>query len=184
MKIDAFKQDVQLESTLTRAPTSENLFQNLGGNVQFINEAHVFTHTWKINGNYGTTAGEFSVDNLFVFRNKANGIGVNVEIVDVVLSVDKPGTTGFTDIDLKVSTTPGGGFTSIFSTRPGAGPSAPQYSWAGVGDSVTGFQSPVFVSGSSVVCPFNSGVRMDIVSTMLGNPEGVNITIYYRPIST
>ena len=176
------RQFVQTQSVLTRAPVSENLFQNISGNVNFVNESHLFTHVWKINGNYSTTAVTPSVDNLFTFRNKSNGVGTSVEIVDVVLAIDTPGSSGVTQIDLKYSLSPGGSFTSIFTTMPSADPSAAHYSWAGVSDFVTGFTSPVLTS-NPLILPYNSSLRMDIMSTMLGNPEGANITIYYRPIS-
>ena len=78
------RQFVQTQSVVTRAPVSENVMQNISGNINFINESHLFTHVWKINGNYATTATTYSVDNLFTFRNKSNGIGTSVEIVDVV----------------------------------------------------------------------------------------------------
>lgn len=130
------------------------------------------TFRMTLNGEYGGLAAYDNVDLVWVAPAAIN-------ITNVYMFIDTPGTSGTTELDLKVKPFGSGSFTSIFTTTPKATSSVASNEWTGIGDSVTGFTAPVLSSTPFPVAA-KSAIRMDLISAQLGNAAGVNLVIEYE----
>lgn len=155
---------------------SEELIQRQGGVSNFISLYQYTEKQFFANGRYGIMSSypQTGVDGLVFFE-------FNIEIINAWAFNLVPGTGGTTELDIKRATTPGGTFTSIFSTTPKFTSSAPAYSWADWQGKVTppaGVTAPVVSTAN-----LNAGdaLRLDILTAMTGNPENTGILITYRP---
>lgn len=79
----------------------------------------MISHTFKANGNYQVGTG---IDGIFVLPWSA-------KISNVILSNEIAGTSGTTDVDVKIKPQGSGSFTSIFSTTPKLASSAGSNAW-------------------------------------------------------
>ncbi len=130
------------------------------------------TFRMTLNGLYGGVAAYDNVDLAWIAP-------AAMKIYNVYMFVDTPGSGGTTELDLKVKPFAAGAFTSIFSTTPKATSSAVSNTWAGVGDTVTGFTAPVLTSSPLSVAA-KSAIRMDLISAQTGSAAGVNLVIEYE----
>lgn len=168
---------------------SENLIQSLGGMNNFL---AYFAHEKKdffLNGTYSlVTVPQTAVDGLAVFE-------FNAQIIDVWMFNMAAGTSGSTTLDCLVATTPGGSFTSIFTTPPSISYLAGNNCWVGaVNPSLIG---PAYVPSPSYVAPTNttapvlnatvtnsitawSAMRVDLTASQSGG-QNCGLIVHYRP---
>lgn len=132
------------------------------------------THSFKLNGIYGGVAAFNGVDGLWI-------VPGNIEIHGIYIYQENAGSSGTTELDLKVKPFGSGSFTSIFSTRPKITPSSGNDSWCGIGMPFTGCTQPVMTNQPLTVSS-GSAIRMDLVSTQSGPASGVGLVVIYRGI--
>lgn len=167
---------IQTEALLTRDPVSESLMQPIAGSVNSILLYNYVAPTWKINGSYKGQANKINAPDLFYRWN------FNAQIINVVVFNADPGNSGVTEVDIKTANTPGGVFTSIFSTTPKVNSAAAQNVWCGIGETVTGMTAPVLTSSpGNLNVTAGDVMRMDLLQTMGGNPKGIQVSIYWLP---
>lgn len=169
--VPELKEYIQLESVLTREPLGEFLEQGMGGSINFLLSRNAFEQIYKINGNVRFFNTKLSVDDLWI-------VPFDCTILDVIFYQKTPGTSGTTQVDITRATTPGGSFTSIFSTKPAVDSTAAARSWCAIGQTVTGFTAPVLV-GSPAAYNVNKydGLSWDILSVQNGNPQDIAIKL-------
>lgn len=155
---------------------SEELIQRQGGVSNFISLYQYTEKQFFANGRYGIMSSypQLGVDGLVFLE-------FNIEIINAWVFNNVPGSGGTTELDIKKASTPGGAFTSIFSTTPKITSAAPAFSWAdwqGKTTPTTGVTAPVVSSPN-----LNAGdaLRLDLLTVMTGNPENTGILITYRP---
>ena len=165
----------QIQSLLTRAPTSENLFQTLGSAIAFLLDKQDGRQIdFRMNGKYANFGGTLAFDGFLPFKYDA-------EITDVAFYSKTPGSGGTTEVDVKYSATPGGSFTSIFSTTPKAISTHAANSWIFTGGVVTGMTAPV-LSTSPFQIAAGGALKFDVLQAMTGEPENIGIILFTREI--
>lgn len=172
-----------------RSAVSEELIQRLAGLENFIS---LYQHSEKqffLNGDYSRVAvPQTAADGLAVFEFDAT-------IIDVWMFNIVAGSAGTTELDVKIATTSGGAFTSIFSTTPKITSAAGNNAWVGnpsvwtsgaaVQDGTytvpTGCTRPV-LSGGGQTLDVNkySAIRLDLISAQT-NAQNCGLLIHYRP---
>jgi len=161
--------------TQFRSAVSEELIQRLGAVSNFIS---LYQHSEKqffVNGAYSSaTTPVLGVDGLAVFEYDA-------EIIDVWMFNMTAGSSGTTALDLKVATTSGGAFTSIFSTTPKITSAAGNSAWVGAPTGTytppTGTTAPVL---STVNIAAHSAIRLDLLQAQVGG-QNTGLIVHYRP---
>jgi hypothetical protein len=134
------------------------------------------TFVMKINGQYN--------DSVFVPSNSVDGFWIapnNIQITNVFIYAETIGSSGTTELDLKVKPFLSGAFTSIFLTTPKVASTASANSWCGQGDTVTGCTAPVMTSSPFAVAA-KSALRLDLVTAMAGNPKDCGLIVVYEEI--
>lgn len=175
--ITPVRKNIQVEETRFRFAVAESAQQKIGGSVNFINDFQYSDKQWFINGNYSLMPmPQTFVDGLTFFQYDAF-------IIDVWMFIEMAGNAGITELDLKRATTPGGSFTSIFTTTPKINAAAGDAIWIHVGSSIANTTAPV-LSLTNV----NAGdaLRLDIIQTQTntsttGLPAGAGIVLHHRP---
>lgn len=161
--------------TQFRSAVSEELIQRIGAVSNFIS---LYQHSEKqffINGAYSNaTVPALGIDGLAVFE-------FDAEIIDVWMFNLVAGSGGTTELDLKIATTPGGAFTSIFSTTPKITSGAGNNVWVGApGGAYTppgGATAPVI---STINVDAYSAIRLDMLQTQTGG-QNCGLIVHYRP---
>jgi hypothetical protein len=167
---------IQIEETFFKAAVSEFTMQRMG---QFMNFLATKEHSEKqffLNGPYARGADpQFYADGLAVFE-------FDAEIFNVWMFNIVPGSSGTTELDIKIASSPGAAFNSIFATTPKITSSAVAAAWIGVGGSVGGCVAPVLTSGGSPLSvSAGYAIRCDKITSMAGG-ENCGIIVHYRPI--
>jgi hypothetical protein len=167
------KNIITVEETRFRAAVSESTFQRVGQTLNFINHRNHQEKAWFLNGDYGPYAPQTYVDGMTFFEFDAT-------IIDVFMFVGLAGSGGTTELDIKVASTPGGSFASIFSTTPKIQAAAGSGIWIHVGSSVPNTTAPVL---STTTVNANWGLRLDLVTgqTLTGFSGSTGAIIIYRP---
>jgi len=165
---------IYIDGAQFRSAVSEELIQRQGAVSNFIS---LYQHSEKqffINGPYGiATVPATALDGLTFFQ-------FDAEIIDVWAFHIISGSSGTTELDVKVATL-GGSFASIFSTTPKFTSSAANNSWvdsSGVVAPGTGVTAPVLS-----ITNVNAGqaLRFDLLQKQGGDPQNCGIVIHYRP---
>lgn len=164
---------IQTEQVQTRKPVSENLMQGIAATANHYLTKHLPYYKFAVNGYYSGAAGQNGIDGVLP-------LPYQIKIIDVKMYIGEVGSGGSTEFDIKYCSTPGGSFTSIFSTRPAANTSAATQTYVGLGQTVTGWTTPVLTS-SNIIIPSTGALRLDIIGTMTGQPVDAGILIYYMP---
>ncbi len=123
----------------------------------------------KANGRYRVGNG---VDDLMIFEQAAT-------ITAIFIQTGAIGTSGTTELDLKLATTSGGSFISILSTTGKVASTATSNVWTDNGSIVgaqTGVTKPV-ISTTSI--PAGGALRFDLLQTMVGGADA-SITVFYK----
>lgn len=155
---------------------SEATWQKIAGMINFIGHRMHQEKVFPINGNYGMLQGLYpinAIDGYAFFE-------FDAEIFNVWVYNIKAGTSGITELDLKVKPKSSGSFTSIFSTTPKIGPTAPNDTFFEVGDVATGITAPVLNGGVPYNVNRGDAIRLDLISAM-ANAEHCGIVIHFRP---
>lgn len=163
---------ITVEETQFKAAVSEYTAQRMG---EFFNWLATKEHSEKqffINGTYKSPAVVSAVDGMAFFQ-------FDAEIIDAWMFSVIPGSSGTTQIDVKITPAPASAFTSIFSTLPSINSSAPPNSYIHVGSSLTGCVAPVF-SSSPLLVTAGSAIRCDLLSSMVA-AQNTGIVVHYRP---
>lgn len=177
--IPDLRRQIQIEGSQFRAAVSEALIQGIGGAINFVNNRQFSTIELRLNGRYSlaTILPQLGPEGLFVIPS-----GINIEIFDVVMYNEIAGSSGTTELDLKVATAPGGSFVSIFTTLPSIDAAAGDDIWVGTGDSIANTVAPVLVTTPFVV-ESRWALRLDLIQTQTGAtpPENTGLLVHYRP---
>jgi len=163
---------IQIEETRFRFAVSESWAQKIGKAINFILNREHKSRRWDLNGLYATMTLPF---------NRLDGfedIKKDIEIIGVFMSVQIAGSGGTTEFDIKKASSPGGPWTSIFSTTPKIASSAGDDAWVRIGESGTGLTAPVLADAN-----LDEGdvLRCDLIQAQSGTPNGCGIEIHYRP---
>lgn len=164
------KKFIQEAEVKYRAAVSESTWRKITGSINFINSYHHETKQFFLNGSYWIGTGDTFADGINVFEYDA-------EIINVWTFNVTNGTSGTTELDLKVKPKTGGSFTSIFSTTPKITTASAGFVHFGVGDTVTGCTAPVL---STVNVNAGDAVRIDIIQAMT-DAQNCGLLIHYRP---
>jgi len=116
----------QVESVEFNAAVSENMLQTIAGAQTFLNYFSYFQKRFDINGLYSLAPSfpQYGVDGISVFE-------FNAQIIDVWLFNQIAGSSGSTTVDIQVMASPGGSWTSIFTTQPSISWQAGNDVWVG-----------------------------------------------------
>lgn len=162
----------QVEEFAYKEAVSEAVLIKMAQSVAFINAYQHSEKQFFLNGKYNSvSAPQYAVDGLVVFEYDA-------EILNAYMFHHIGGSDGTTTLDIKRATSPGGAFSSIFSTTPKITSSASDYVWIGVGDSVSGCTAPVL---SVTEVSAGDALRVDLLAAQTGDVENCGIIIHYRP---
>lgn len=183
------RQNIPLPGTQFLGAVSEFIAQSMSGSMNFIN---YFQHSEKqffLNGPYSVvTTPQIGSDGLAVFE-------FNATIIDVWMFNLVAGTSGTTELDVKVATASGGAFTSIFTTTPKISFLAGNDTWVGavdpslIGPSYSPF--PAYVPPANTTQPVLNGAITNAIAawsairvSLLGSQvdaENTGVLIHYRP---
>lgn len=158
------------------ASVSEATWRKIAGMINFIGHRAHQEKNFMVNGNYGMLQGQYpinAIDGLAFFEFDAEIF--NVWVYNIV-----PGIAGITELDLKVKPKLSGAFTSIFSTTPKIGSTAPSDTFFEVGDVATGITAPVLNGGVPYLVNKGDAIRLDLISAM-NEAEHCGIVIHFRP---
>lgn len=172
-----------------RSAVSEDLIQRIAGLQNFIS---LYQHSEKqffLNGPYDiVTPPLTALDGLTVFEFDAT-------IIDVWMFNIVAGSAGTTELDIKMATTSGGAFSSIFSTTPKITSAAGNNAWVGnpsvwtTGTAVqdatytvpTGCTRPVLSGGGQTLnVDKHSALRLDILQAQTGG-QNCGLLVHYIP---
>lgn len=167
------------QETDYRSSVSQALLYKLGAMLNFLNKRHIETKRFQVNGNYGPAViGALP----FLAIDGAEPFLFNAEIVNIFIWNRIKGSAGTTSLDLKWKAKGGVTWESVFAgaggVLPSFGAAASNYDMCGIGEAVTGF-----TAAKPNKIQFNSGdqLRMDLISSMTGNPNGAELIVFYRP---
>jgi len=153
-----------------RSAVSESTWRKITGSINFINTYQYLTKQFPINGEYDFATGDTFVDGIQVFE-------FDAEIINVWAYNCVNGTSGTTQLDLKVKPKTGGSFTSILSVKPSITTASGGFVHFGVGDTKTGCTAPVL---STTNVNAGDAIRIDVISTMV-NAQNCGLIVHYRP---
>ncbi len=166
---------IQQEEVSFKSAVSE---YTAGRMAQFFNFLALKEHSEKqffINGSYGIA----TIPYLFV-----DGMTIaefDMEIFNAWIFNAAPGSSGSTEIDIKIESSPGSGWFSIFSTTPKIDSTAIAGAWIGVGGSLSGCVAPVLTSGAMpLFVAAGSALRCDLIQAMPG-AQNCGLLLHYRP---
>lgn len=163
---------IQQEECAAQAATSESVFSRMGATNNFINLRHANVREFNINGPYWIIAPP---------NNQIDGIirfPYNWELIDVyIYSGQTTSGSGVTNLDLKWKPFSSGSYASIFSSTPTFNSTAAPYETCGIGQSKTGFTSPILAKTQ-----FNAydQIRFDLLSAV-SEGDGCGLGIVFRP---
>lgn len=169
---------IQNEETRFRSPTSESMFQRIGGAINHIMNRQYDSHAWHLNGLYSLFGiGVLGPDGIMP-------IMFDMEVVGYVMYQGTAGTSSSSIFDIHKLTGGGTDAGTIFSTKPAIDSTAASgsYSLIDVVNSVdvqlpTGHTKAVF---STVNFDRGEALRFDLDQAM---PEArdLNFQILFRP---
>lgn len=163
---------VQTEESRFRSAVSESLAQKIGSSINFINSNQKYDKIFVVNGQYNLLSLPFpGIDGIFVLPD-------NAEITNAEMYIRIAGSGGDTILDIKYATTPGGSWTSIFSTLPSINYSSGNFSWCYTGSSFPNTTAPVL---GTTLLQAGWALRCDIISAQSGAAKGAGIAVYMRP---
>jgi hypothetical protein len=158
------------------ASVSEATWQKISGMINFLGHRSHQEKNFQVNGPYGALQGLYpinAIDGYAFFE-------FDAEIFNAWVYNIKNGTSGITELDVKIKPKSSGAFTSIFSTTPKIGSAAPANTFFEVGDVGTGITAPVLNGGVPKSVNRGDAIRLDLISAMPG-AEHCGIVIHFRP---
>lgn len=166
------RQILQYEETRFRAAVSEATAQKMSGSINFFLEEIYQEKQFFVNGNYSLLTTPFiGIDGFdFMFN--------DTTLYDAFMFIKTAGSSGDTSLDIKYATTPGGSFTSIFSTPPSINYQAGNNFWVYGGTSFVHTTAPVL--GVTQLAA-GTALRCDILSSQGGTPLACGIILRHQP---
>lgn len=156
---------------------SEATWRKIGGMINFLGHRMYLQKAFTINGNYGLLPSIAypveAIDGLQFFE-------FDAEIFNVWVYNLVTGLSGITELDLKVKPKLSGSFTSIFSTTPKIGTTAPANVFFEIGDVATGITAPVLDGGAPYNVNAGDAIKLDLIGPMIEG-QHCGIVIHYRP---
>lgn len=181
--------DIQQEESRFRFAVSESIAFKLGSSINFVNHRQFDQKEFFLNGPYGEVASPpvLGLDGLYVFP-------FDAEIINIATFNLVNGSSGTTELDVKLATTSGGAFTSMFATTPKIDSSAGDnafflaYIIADIPTGQSWTPNPSLPTGTSggiltsVPFPVSAGnaIRVDLLDRMPG-AENCGLIIHHRP---
>jgi hypothetical protein len=168
---------IQQEETRFQFAISESLMQKVGKVTNFIVNRNHQEKQWFVNGSYDLISVPLNgIDGFTFFK-------FDAEIVDVWLYVQSQtgASSGYTEVDVQYASTPGGSWTTIFSTKPRINYNAGNDIWIHVGSAVSNTTAPV-VSVTNM--DENYALRVCLTGVPVGLPVsgcGFGVIVAYRP---
>lgn len=177
------------EGVRFRSAVSEEVAQRLGSSLNQVALYQYDTKDFFLNGPYGDVGvvPTLGLDGLFVFP-------FDSEIINIAMFNLVAGSSGTTELDIKMATTSGGAFTSIFSTTPKISSAASSnafflcytitqiatgQSWALNGSPPAGVTVGSLTSVPLSV-PAGTALRIDLMAKMT-DAENCGLMIFHRP---
>ena len=165
-----FIQDVEIKY---KSAVSESTWYKIAGMINFIGHRVHQEKQFFLNGPYWVIADpQLGLDGLASFE-------FDCEIFNVIMFNLVAGSTGTTELDLKLATSPGGTFTSIFSTTPKISWTAVNNAYIAVGGTLTGATAPV-LTGAAATVAAGSVLRLDKIQSM-PDAQNCGLIVHYRP---
>lgn len=182
-------------------PTTNRIRTGTGANVQFLQNAVMLgvyddaTDLWyltsvgggavastggrkvfsmKVNGAYPGAVGQTAIDGYWVAP-------TNCQITNIFIYNEVAGSSGTTELDLKIKPLLAGAFVSVFLTTPKVASTAAANSWCGVSDTVTGCTAPILTTLPFAVAA-KSALRLDLIASMGGAPANCGLVIAYEEL--
>lgn len=165
-----FIQDVEIKY---KSAVSESTWYKIAGMINFIGHKTHQEKQFFLNGPYWIIPGtQIGLDGLASFE-------FDCEIFNVIMFNLVAGSSGTTELDLKLATSSGGAFTSIFSTTPKINSSAGANAYIPVGGAITGGTAAV-LTGAAATVAAGSVLRLDKIQSMQG-AQNTGLIVHYRP---
>ncbi len=174
--VSPVRQNISVAEVQFRAAVSEGTWQKIGGSVNFINDYQYDTKDFFINGPYTiTSASDIAVDGLQIIPP-----GINIQVFAVAMFNITAGSGGTTTLDVLRTTSSGGSFTSIFSTKPAIASTAGNFAYVATGGSGTGLTAPVLTT-TPFLMSAGDAFRIDFTGKQTGSPQNCGLILYYQP---
>lgn len=169
---------IQEEETRPKASTSTSLLSRIGSNINFGLTSFHIKQLWTANGPYNSIGGvQAGIDSGIV-------IPINMEIWAISMTNLVPGSSGYTEFDIKRHTASGQSGTSIFTQRPRLSYVSGVNSFLeyrfdlnNASENPTGCQLPIL---TTVNVDRGDMFSCDITSKQL-NGESASIILFLRP---
>jgi hypothetical protein len=173
MELAALKKFIQVEEVKYKAAISEVTGRKLGQMLNFLGRRLHETKAFDLNGPYYIVPDpQVGVDGLRVFE-------FDAEIFNVWMYNLVPGTSGITELDLRLINAPGDAGSTIFTTTPKIDSTAAANSYIGVGGTVTGCVAPVLLT-SPILVTAGQALSLDKIQSMPG-AQNCGLLVHYRP---
>lgn len=185
--VSRLRQNIQVEETQYGAGVSEFTLQKVGGSVNFINDRQYDTRKVCLDGPYWVaTVPLTGVEALEPFP-------FDTEIFNCAMYNMVAGSSGTTEIDVKVCTSSGGSFASIFTVTPKISYNAGNDNYflmkdedgnantAGTGQTMPTWSATYIdaITGHLNI-PAGAALRTDLVNKQGGTPENAGLILYFR----
>lgn len=178
------RNNIQIEEVRYKSAVSEAVGQKIGGAINFINDRQTMKYEFgiiKMHANSGSPTYN-GITTPFNNFGGSESFPYDCEIVAIRCYHGDAGSSGTSELDLKWAAADSAVFASIFSTTPKvASTAASEVYFDTLGNETTPTGCTVPVLSKSTFAAGDK-LRCDIVSTMLGSPNGFLITVFFRPI--
>lgn len=179
---------IQEEEVANRAAVSESLLYRTGAAINFINKRQYDTRKICLDGSYWVvTVPQTGVEALEPFP-------FDIEVFNIAMYNMIAGSGGTTELDVQVTSSSGGSFSSIFTITPKIASTAGNNNYflmkdasgsfnvAGTGQTIPTW-SASYISGTTGHLNIDAGsaLRVDLVQKQSGTPENCGIILYFRP---
>jgi hypothetical protein len=170
------KKFITAEEVNRNAGVNQSTWRKIGGMINFIGNRVHEVKRFTVNGSYGQLGGGAYP---FTFVDGAHVFEFDAEIFNIWVYQKTQGTSGQTELDLKVAPYGSNTWSSIFTTTPKILPAAADGVRFKIGDVQTGVVAPV-MTGATVNVNAGDAIRMDLISAM-ANPNQAGLIIHFRP---
>lgn len=159
------------------ASVSESTWRKIAGMINFLGHRSYQEKNFFLNGAYGN----ISATNFpFLFADGLAFFEFDAEIFNIWTFNVTPGSSGTTELDLKLKPKLSGAFTSILSTTAKIHSTAPAGRFFEIGDVGADIVAPVLVGGTPKNVNQGDALRLDIIQAMPG-ASNAGLVVHYRP---
>lgn len=167
---------IQQEETRSQAAVSESTMTRVGEGMNFINTRHVYSESWKLNGQYNIVATPNAYQDGYITY------PFPFQIIDVMFfNGEVVGSGGDTELDILWRPDNSLVWNSIFTQTPQADSTSSPYDSIRIGQTKTGLTAPVLFKSTFAAYDV---LRCDLLTAMTGQPQNAELKIWIRPIST